>query len=244
VVGETRKLKGAAGALSDGAVTEPAITVDVVSDVACPWCYIGKRRLERAIELVPKIQVSVRWQPYRLDPTIPPEGMDRNAYIIRKFGSLEALDEAHERLTAMGRAEGVDYHFERITRSANTINAHRLVRWAAVTGAEDAMVERLFVAYFSEGLDIGSIEVLASLAGEVGLDANATAVRLTGDEDREAVAGAIEDAYRIGVTGVPCFIIDQKYAVMGAHPAESLARAITQAAGERAGAAPQPVSAN
>ena len=223
---------------------QPTVTVDLVSDVACPWCYLGKRRLERAIELVPEIRVAVRWQPYRLDPTIPPEGMDRNDYIIRKFGSLEALDEAHKRMTDFGHAEGVDYHFERITRSANTINAHRLVRWAAATGAEDAMVERLFAAYFSEGLDIGSIEVLATLAGAIGLDAEVTAKRLSGDEDREAVAGAIEDAYRIGVTGVPCFIIDQKYAVMGAHPAESLARSITQAASERAAAAPQPVSAN
>ena len=224
-------------------MTQPALTVDVVSDVACPWCYLGKRRLERAIELVPEIEVSVHWRPYRLDPTIPPEGMERKDYVIRKFGSLEALDDAHARLTGFGRAEGIDYHFERITRSANTINAHRLVRWATATGAEDAMVERLFAAYFSDGLDIGAIEVLAALAGEVGLDAGSVAKRLAGDEDRAEVAGEIEDAYRIGVTGVPCFIINQKYAVMGAHPAESLARAITQAAGEKSAAASQSVLA-
>jgi predicted DsbA family dithiol-disulfide isomerase len=243
MVGQTCELKRRPFALVDGAMTPPTLTVDVVSDVACPWCYLGKRRLERTIELVPEIDVSVRWRPYRLDPTIPPEGMDRRDYIIRKFGSLEALDEPHQRLTELGRAEGVDYHFERITRSANTINAHRLVRWAAASGEEDAIVERLFAAYFSEGLDIGTIEVLAALAGDVGLDADTVAKRLAGDEDREAVAGEIEDAYRIGVTGVPCFIIEQKYAVMGAHPAESLARAITQAAGEKATAASQPVSA-
>jgi predicted DsbA family dithiol-disulfide isomerase len=224
-------------------MTQPSISVDVVSDVACPWCYLGKRRLERAVSLVPQIQVSVRWRPYRLDPTIPPEGMDRKDYVIRKFGSLEVLDEPHARLTEFGRAEGIDYHFERITRSANTINAHRLVRWAAASGAEDAIVERLFAAYFSEGRDIGAIEVLAALAGDVGLDSDGVAKRLAGDEDREEVAGEIEDAYRIGVTGVPCFIIDQKYAVMGAHPAEALARAITQAAGEKGAAASQPVSA-
>jgi predicted DsbA family dithiol-disulfide isomerase len=223
---------------------QSALTVEVVSDVACPWCYLGKRRLERAIELVPEIRVSVHWRPYRLDPTIPPEGMDRTDYVIRKFGSIEALDEAHKRMTDFGMAEGIDYHFERITRSANTINAHRLVRWAAAGGAEDAMVERLFAAYFSEGLDIGAIDILAALAGEVGLEANTVAKRLAGDEDREEVALEIEDAYRIGVTGVPCFIIDQKYAVMGAHPAEALARAITQAAGEKAGGASRAVSAN
>jgi predicted DsbA family dithiol-disulfide isomerase len=223
-------------------MTQPSISVDVVSDVACPWCYLGKRRLERAVALVPEIQVSVHWRPYRLDPTIPPDGMDRKDYIIRKFGSLEALDEPHARLIELGRAEGIDYHFERITRSANTINAHRLVRWATASGAEDAIVERLFAAYFSEGRDIGAIEMLAALSGDVGLDSDSVAKRLAGDEDREEVAGEIEDAYHIGVTGVPCFIVDQKYAVMGAHPAESLARAIAQAAGEKAPVAPLSVS--
>ena len=221
----------------------PAISVGVVSDVACPWCYLGKRRLEQAIALVPELSVAVRWRPYRLDPTIPPEGMDRRDYVIRKFGSIEALDDAHARLTEYGRAVGIDYRFERITRSANTINAHRLVRWAAVDGMEDAMVERLFAAYFSEGRDIGAIDVLAGLAGEVGLDAANVAARLVNDDDREAVVGEIEDAYRIGVTGVPCFIFDQRYAVMGAHPAESLASGIRQAAAARAGAAPEPIPA-
>lgn len=214
-------------------MNKPAVSVDVVSDVACPWCYLGKRRLERAIELVLEIDVAVRWRPYRLDPTIPPEGMDRKDYVIRKFGSLAALDEAHERLTAMGHAEGVDYHFERITRSANTIDAHRLVRWAGADGAEDAMVEKLFSAYFNEGRDIGSVDVLAGLAGEAGLDGGAVAERLRGNEDRDTVAAEIEDAYRIGVTGVPCFILDHKYGVVGAQSAEYLARALKQAVAER-----------
>src|SRR5215831_9046733 len=111
-------------------MTKPALRLDVVSDVVCPWCYLGKHQLERAIAMVPEIDVSVHWRPYQLDPSVPPEGMSRNDYIIKKFGSLEALDAAHERLSAMGRNVGIDYHFERITRSANTINAHRLVRWA------------------------------------------------------------------------------------------------------------------
>jgi len=210
------------------------LTLDVVSDVACPWCYLGKRRMERALTFVADVAVKVRWRPYRLDPTIPPEGIDRKDYIIRKFGSLEAIEPAHQRLTEYGQAEGIEYHFERITRSANTIDAHRLIRWATLAGLEDAMVERLFAAYFSEGRDIGDTRVLAALAGEVGMDSAAIAIRLAGDEDREIVAGEIEDAYRIGVTGVPCFIFDQKYAVMGAQPAEAIADAIRQVAAEKA----------
>jgi predicted DsbA family dithiol-disulfide isomerase len=209
------------------------LTVDVVSDVACPWCYLGKRRLERALDLVPDLAVAVRWRPYRLDPTIPPEGIDRKEYITAKFGSLEAIEPAHERLAAYGRNEGIDYHFERITRSANTIDAHRLIRWAGEAGLDDTIVERLFAAYFSEGLDIGDRQVLAAIAGEAGLDAKTIAVRLASDEDRDAVTAEIDEAYRIGVTGVPCFIFDQKYAVMGAQAAETIAGAIRQAAAEK-----------
>lgn len=214
-------------------MTKPELTVDVVSDVACPWCYLGKRRLERALSLVQDVQVAVRWRPYRLDPTIPPEGIDRKEYIIGKFGSLEAIEPAHKRLVAYGRDESIDYHFERITRSANTIDAHRLIHWAGAVGLADAVVERLFAAYFSEGGDIGDKTVLAALAGEVGLDAVAVSARLASDEDRDSVAREIDDAYRIGVTGVPCFIFDQKYAVMGAQAAETIADAIRQVAAER-----------
>jgi predicted DsbA family dithiol-disulfide isomerase len=219
-------------------MTKPDLTVDVVSDVACPWCYLGKRRLERALDLVSDLAVAVRWRPYRLDPTIPPEGIDRKEYIIGKFGSLEAIEPAHERLVAYGRDEGIDYHFERITRSANTIDAHRLIRWADAVGLADAVVERLFAAYFSEGLDIGDKTVLAALAGEAGLDADAIAARLASGEDRDAVAREIDEAYRIGVTGVPCFIFDQKYAVMGAQAAETIADAIRQVVAERVEPAP------
>lgn len=221
-------------------MSKPSVSVDVVSDVACPWCFLGKRRLERAITLLPDIDVTVRWRPYRLDPTIPPEGMDRRDYVIGKFGSLEALDAVHARLEDYGRAEGIDYRFDLITRSADTTDAHRLVRWAAADGKEEAMVERLFAAYFSEGRDIGDKSALAALGGEVGLDSAKVARRLATDEDRAAVLTEIEDAYRIGVTGVPTFIIDRRYGVVGAHPAEAIAKAIRQAAGQPAGVAAGP----
>jgi predicted DsbA family dithiol-disulfide isomerase len=214
-------------------MTQSPVTIDVVSDVVCPWCYLGKRRLEKALTIASEVPTVVRWRPYRLDPTIPPEGIDRKDYIIRKFGSLEAIEPAHERLTAYGKVEGIDYHFERIERSANTIDAHRLIRWAAAAGRQEAMVERLFAAEFTEGKDVGSIPVLAALAGEVGLDAEAIARRLASDEDRAEVIAEVENATRIGVTGVPCFILDGRYAVMGAHPAESLAAAIRDTLAKR-----------
>lgn len=215
-------------------MTKPALRLDVVSDVVCPWCYLGKHQLERAIAMAPEIDVTVHWRPYQLDPSVPPEGMSRRDYIIKKFGSLEALDAAHERLAAMGRSVGIDYQFDRISRSANTINAHRLVRWASEAGKGEELVERLFAAYFSEGRDIGDLSVLADIAGEAGLDKAATSKRLATDEDRDAVMAEIQDAYRIGVTGVPTFILAQMYGVVGAQSAETLASAIRQAVAKSA----------
>ena len=213
------------------------VAVDVISDVVCPWCYLGKRRLARAIGLLPEIQVVVRWRPFRLDPTIPPEGVAREDYLTAKFGSVEAIAESHRQLTERGQEEGIDFHFSRITRSPNTVDAHRLVRWAAADGAQDDMVERLFTAYFSEGRDIGDAAVLAELSADVGFDPETVVQRLAGDADREIVVAEIENAYRIGVSGVPCFIIDRRLAVTGAHPAEVLVQAIEQAVAEREAAA-------
>jgi predicted DsbA family dithiol-disulfide isomerase len=214
-------------------VSQPALTIDVVSDVVCPWCYLGKRRLERALATMPERAVTVRWRAFRLDPTIPPEGITRETYLTRKFGSVEAAADMYRRLTGIGSEEGIAYRFDRITRSPNTVDAHRLVRWAAAEGRQDAMVERLFAAYFTDGLDVGDDDVLARLAGKAGLDGD-IAARLAGQEDRDAVTAEVEDAYRIGVSGVPCFILDQRYAVMGAQPAEVLADAIGQADAARA----------
>ena len=216
-----------------GRMSGEPVTIDVISDVVCPWCYLGKRRLARAIGLMPEFPFAVRWRPFRLDPTIPPEGVAREDYLTTKFGSIEALDESHRQLAERGRQEGIDYHFDRITRSPNTVDAHRVVRWAAAEGAEDDMVERLFAAYFSEGLDVGATQVLAALAEDVGLSGRSVAARLAGEDDRAAVVAEIENAYRIGVSGVPCFIIDHRLAVTGAHSPEVLVQAIEQAVAER-----------
>jgi predicted DsbA family dithiol-disulfide isomerase len=208
-----------------------ALTIDVVSDVVCPWCYLGKRRLERAQAIVADVNVAIRWRPFQLDPTVPPGGIDRQDYLRRKFGDPRRIEAAHERLAAFGKAEGIDYRFDLIRRSPNTIDAHRVVRWAAGE-REGAMVERLFRAYFTEGFDIGDHAVLAALAGEAGLDPSAVAARLATDDDRETVTAEIERAYRLGVTGVPTFIVASHYGVVGAEAPGTIAEAIRQAAAE------------
>jgi predicted DsbA family dithiol-disulfide isomerase len=202
--------------------------IDVVSDVVCPWCYLGKRRLERAINRMPERKIVVRWHPFRLDPTIPPGGIDRREYLTRKFGSLEAIAPAHANLTALGEREGIAFRFDRITRAPNTIDVHRLVRWATSAGRGEATVERLFAAYFTEGVDVGDRSALARLAADVGLTDD-VAARLASTDDVAAVTAEVDEAYRIGVNGVPCFIIDRRYAVVGAHPAETLVEAVHKA---------------
>jgi predicted DsbA family dithiol-disulfide isomerase len=209
------------------------VPVDVVSDVACPWCYLGKRRLEAAIAVTPELQITVRWRPYRLDPSIPPAGMDRQDYVVRKFGSAGALDVAHQRLEAYGQAEGIDYRFDLIKRNPDTTDAHRLIRWADDEGKESLVVEALFSAYFTQGKDIGETEILAGIATAAGMDGEKVAARLASKEDRDLVVGQMNEAYRQGVTGVPTLIIDGRYGVVGAQPAATIAGALRKAAADR-----------
>src|ERR1700737_2326766 len=141
--------------MNESPASTNAITVDVISDVVCPWCYLGKRRLERAIGLLPQLEFAVRWHPFRLDPTIPPGGIDRRDYLTNKFGSLDAIAATHVNLTALGEREGIVFRFGAIRRAPNTVDAHRLIRWAGVVGLAGPMVECLFRAYFAEGIDVG-----------------------------------------------------------------------------------------
>lgn len=202
-----------------------AISIDVVSDVICPWCFLGKRRLDKAIGLLKGITAEVNWRPFFLDPTIPAEGMSRKAYLESKFGA-DRLKTLHDPILAAGKADGVPYAFDKITRTPNTLDAHRLMRWSHVGGKQHDMAERLFMAYFSLGLDVGDRAVLAKIAGEAGMDQSEISSRLESDADIDAVNAEVERAYRIGVTGVPCFIFAQKQGIMGAQPAEVLADAI------------------
>lgn len=198
--------------------------VDVVSDVVCPWCYIGKRRLEKAIAQAPALRVAVRWQPYQLDPHIPQAGLDRRAYMEGKFGSPEKLAAVHERLTAEGEKEGIGFRFDLIKRSPNTMDAHRLIGWAGPAGVQDALVEALFRGFFIEGRDIGDHAVLAEIATGCGMDGAAVKVRLATGEDADAVRQTVERVREAGVTGVPCFILADRLALPGAQDPETIAR--------------------
>lgn len=210
------------------------ISIDVFADPVCPWCWIGKRRLEAALVARPDVEATVRWMPFQLDPTIPPEGLDRAEYLENKFGDDEKVRAMHEQLAAIGRDEGLALLFADITRAPNTLDAHRAIRFAAEEGlvAQGALVERLFEAYFTEGEDISDLDVIERAAEEAGLDSDTLRERLETDEDVEIVREEIQRARAIGVEGVPCFIFEGKLVVMGAHPPEVLVEAIDRALGD------------
>lgn len=215
-------------------MSEAVIGIDVVSDVMCPWCYIGKRRLEAAAEARPDIVLDVHWRPFQLDATIPEDGMDRRLYLERKFGGPEVVERVYAPVRAAGEAESIAFAFDRIRRSPNTFNAHRLIRWARESGVQEEMVERLFRLYFLEGGDLTDPAVLAKAAAEAGMEQDLVERLLAGDADKAEVRAEIEAYQRMGVTGVPTFIIAGRYAVVGAQPAEVLAGAIAKAQGETA----------
>ncbi len=199
--------------------------IDVISDVICPWCFLGKRRLDKAIGMLGDIKVEVSWRPFFLDPTIPSDGMSRQAYMESKF-SAERLKTIHDPLIAAGKEDGVPYNFDRITRTPNTMDAHRLLRWSHVTGKQHDMAERLFMAYWNGGLDVGSRGVLLKIAADAGMDPVEVARKLEDNTDVDAVTAEVAQAGRMGVTGVPCFILGRRQGLMGAQPAEALAAAI------------------
>lgn len=205
------------------------LIIDVVSDVICPWCFLGKRRLDKALASLPDVEADIGWRPFMLDPTIPLEGLDRRTYLENKFGE-ERLATLHDPLVAAGREDGVPYQFDKITRTPNTLNAHRLLRWSHVEGKQHDMAERLFMAYWNQGRDVGDVATLATIAGEAGMDAEAIAARLATDEDADKVGQEIGIAQKMGITGVPCFVLAQKFGVMGAQAPAQLADAINRAA--------------
>ncbi|HEY7749213.1 MAG TPA: DsbA family oxidoreductase [Aestuariivirgaceae bacterium] len=204
------------------------ISIDVISDVVCPWCFIGKRRLEKAVAAMSSTPLIVRWRPFQLDPTVPEEGMSRQEYLNRKFGA-ERVSEIHKPVMAAGAMEGIDFHFDKIERSPNTIAAHRLIQLAHSRDLEEAMVERLFRLYFLEGKDIGDRAVLTNAAADIGLDVKAATSFLESNAAEEDVRNEIETARRIGVTGVPTFIVGNRYAVIGAQEPRYIAGAIAKA---------------
>ena len=181
--------------------------VDVFSDVVCPWCFVGKRRLERAIELLgDEATIQVTWRPFQLNPTMPREGIDRQEYRARKFGSLVRSEQLDAQLAAVGREVGLDLRFDRIARTPNTFDAHRLLHLARERGVQDAVAEGLFRAYFVEGRDVGDHAILADVAAAAGLDRDHVARYLAGTEDVALVADAEAEGRELGIDGVPFFV--------------------------------------
>lgn len=211
--------------------------IDVISDSICPWCYIGKRRLEKAIAARPDITFAVIWRPYQLNPDTPREGYDRKAYIQAKFGGTDQAKGVYKVVAATAKEEGLEFSLEKQKRIPNTLDSHRLNHWAHTAGVQDAVVEGLFQAYFIEGADIGDPSVLVKVAKEAGMDAGVVAKLLASDADRDLVLREEAVARRMGVTGVPCFIVDQQLVMVGAQETDMLLRAIDHAAEQASRAA-------
>lgn len=205
-------------------------TIDVYSDLICPWCFVGKRRLEKAIATLGGVVVKVRWHPFQLNPDMPTAGMDRRVYRSAKFGSWARSQELDADVTRVGREDGVAFNFDKITRTPNTFDSHRVVWLAGERGVQDAVVERLFRAYFTDGRDLSDLTTLAAVAAEGGLVPSEVADLLAGDDGTEVVKGAEQKARSLGVTGVPFVVINGVVAVSGAQSPEVFHRAIAQAA--------------
>ncbi|HBF28897.1 DsbA family oxidoreductase [Rhizobium sp.] len=213
------------------------ITIDLVSDVVCPWCYLGKARLELAIaDVQDEVSVDINWRPYQLNPNYPPEGVDQQVELAKKLGGKDNMDRGHAQLTAMGKEVGIDFDFDAIKIGPNTMNAHRLIHWAGVESREiqNAVVSALFKANFEQGRNVGDSTVLVEIAKEAGLDGVLIERLLATDSDKDMITGEIDAAQKMGVSGVPFFIIDQKYAVSGAQPRDVLANAFREIAAEKA----------
>jgi predicted DsbA family dithiol-disulfide isomerase len=208
------------------------LQIDIVSDVVCPWCYIGKRRIENALALTPDVPVEINWRPFFLNSWVPREGISRDEYLTKKFGSPEAYKGIAGRVVAAANDEGLVYRPELVRRQPNTIDCHRLIHWAHAQGKSAEMKQRLMELYFRDGGDLTNIDVLVQAAADCGLDADEVRRRLASDEDMALISAQAKDASDKGISGVPTFVFAQKYAVSGAQPAEQLANAIRQLSAE------------
>jgi predicted DsbA family dithiol-disulfide isomerase len=206
------------------------LSIDVYSDVVCPWCYIGKRRLEQALDATRgRGEALVAWCPFQLNPTMPKAGMDRRVYLEAKFGGPGEMKAIQERVAAVGAGVGIDFMFDRIERTPNTFDAHRLIWFAGQHHRQDEMVDALFQAYFAEGLNIGQAETLVALADRAGLDADNVGRLLRTDEGVEAVRQEESRGHRLGIRGVPYFVLNGGTALSGAQPVETFVSVIEAA---------------
>jgi predicted DsbA family dithiol-disulfide isomerase len=209
--------------------TNQSVVIDVVSDVVCPWCYIGKHRLERALALRPDLPVEIRWRPFFLNPWIPREGISREQYLETKFGSVDAYKSIAKRVAGIAAAEGLVYAVDGIARQPNTLDCHRLILWAQQRGEAARMKQRLMELYFAEGADLSDREVLVAAARAGGLDPEDVRRDLASDRDVDTVTQQAERATAAGVSGVPFYIFNNKIGVSGAQSPEVLAEAMDRA---------------
>lgn len=209
------------------------LTIEVVSDVVCPWCFVGLRRLERAIALVreeqPDFQHELRWRPFFLNPDSPPEGEPYLPFLIQKFGGRTRVEEIWQRIREVGATLGIDYQFEQIEVRANTLNAHRLIHWAQELGDATALVELLFVAQFERGENVSDRQVLANVAAACGYDHAEVLRYLDSDEDVLLIRKMEQESRNWGVNSVPTFVFDRKSGIQGAEDPRVLADGIKQA---------------
>jgi predicted DsbA family dithiol-disulfide isomerase len=192
--------------------------IDIVSDTICPWCFIGKRRLEQAVEMSGRNDIFVAWRPFQLNPDMPEAGMNREDYLRAKFGGGDRPRQIYQAISETGKGEGIDFQFSRMRRTPNTVQSHRLIHWSGKEGFQEQVVEALFHAYFEEGRDIGDLDVLVECARLAGIDATQARRFLDGTDLRQEVLAADLYSRRLGINGVPCFIVNRKYAISGAQP--------------------------
>ncbi len=208
--------------------------IEVVHDLVCPWCYLGLRRLMRTLRRRPDVLTEIVWRPFLLNPDMPRAGLPRADYVVRKFGGEERARRLYASITDIGRAEVLQFRFDRIRRTPSSVDAHRLVRWAAAYGRGTELVEALFAAHFTDGRDIGDAQVLAEVAVACGLDGRAAGSFLASDAETDAVHAENLRAHRLGINGVPCFVIGGRHAIAGAQEPEVLERLLDVALVEAA----------
>ena len=197
------------------------IQIDLFSDVICPWCFIGKRRLERALNLRSNPDVDINWRAFQLNPDMPKTGMARDHYLEVKFGGPDRAKTIYENIRKTGEMEGIEFKFEKIKKTPNTVLAHRLISWSKDQTTSDFVVESLFKAYFYEGRDIGSLEILKEILEDLNINTDSFVRYAKSDEGIDRVANDTRYAYSNGITGVPCFIFDKKYSISGAQEPEA-----------------------
>lgn len=210
------------------------IRLDIISDPVCPWCYIGKTRLEQAMNARPELDFQLEWHPFQLNPDMPPEGMDRRAYLELKFGGRERTVAIYGQIADAAAEAGIKINYERIERMPNTLDAHRLIHWAGLEGVQNQVVGDLFQAYFQQGQDISDPKVLIKIATAAGIDGEMIAKLLSQDVDKQDIQKRDANARQKGVSGVPCFIINNAHAVTGAQPSDLWLRVFDEIAAKTA----------